>query len=55
MTAPSPSPPRPPYLELYKSLNPHSTRMPYVYDHFLWQHCDDSGYRFSQDFAAVDS
>ena len=42
-------------IELYKSLNPHSTRMPYVYDHFQWQHCDDSGYRFSQDFAAVDS
>ena len=41
-------------IELYKGLNPHSTRMPYVYDHFQWTHCDESGYRFKQEFEAED-
>ena len=34
--------------QLFAKINPNDYRMPYIYDHFEWGHCSDSGCTFSR-------
>lgn len=33
--------------QLYKYMDPHHDLLPYIYDHFNWDHCSERGYNFS--------
>lgn len=35
--------------QLYNYMDPHKDHLPYIYDHFEWDHCSNRGYNFSVD------